>query len=80
MKEKDSIIQVSLHIRDNKIKIRSMSNQKICLASLVSQTKYFRIIASFMKKWNFVLYSDYLTCPNLIICFLFITHGIDMYI
>lgn len=49
MMEKDGIIQVSLHIRDNKIKIGSMSNEKVCLASPVSQTKYFRIVAGSPK-------------------------------
>lgn len=49
MMEKDGIIEVSLHIRDNKIKIASKSNEKVCLASSVSQTKHFIIIASFSK-------------------------------
>lgn len=40
MMEKDGIIQVSLHIKDNKLKLGSMSNEKVCLASLMSLTKY----------------------------------------
>lgn len=47
--EKDDIFQVSLHIRDNKIKIGSMSNKKVHLASPVPETKYFRIIPGFSK-------------------------------
>lgn len=42
MMEKDGIIQVSLHIKVNKRKIGSMSNEKVYLALLVSLTKYFR--------------------------------------
>lgn len=49
MTEKEGIIQASLHIRDNKITTGSFSNEKACLASAVSQTKYFRIIAAFSK-------------------------------
>lgn len=64
MMEKDGIIQVSLHIRDNKIKIGSMSNEKVCLALLVSLTKYFRVKEGFSK--YLILCSDYLTRPNLI--------------
>lgn len=64
MMEKDGIIQVSLHIRDNKIKIGSMSNEKVCLALLVSLTKYFRVKEGFSK--YLILCSDYLTQPNLI--------------
>lgn len=40
MMEKDGIIQVSLHIKDNKLKLGSMSNEKVCLALLMSLTKY----------------------------------------
>lgn len=59
MMEKDGIIQVSLQIRDNKTKIGSMSNDKLCLALLVSLTKYFRVKVGFSK--YLVVYSDYLT-------------------
>lgn len=34
-----------------------MSNENVCPASLVPQTKYFRIIAGFFKCKSFVLYS-----------------------
>lgn len=43
MMEKDGIIEVSLHIKVNKLKIGSMSNEKVCCALLVSLTKYFRV-------------------------------------
>lgn len=59
MMEKDGIIQVSLQIRDNKTKIGSMSNEKLCLALLVPLTKYFRVKVGFSK--YLVVYSDYLT-------------------
>lgn len=49
MMEKDSIIEVSLHIRDNKINIAFKSNEKVRFASPVSQTKHFIIIAGFSK-------------------------------
>lgn len=59
MMEKDGVIQVSLHIKDNKIKIGYMNNGKVCLALLVSLTKYFRV----QESWTLflLLYSDYLT-------------------
>lgn len=56
MMEKDGIIQESLHIKVNKMKIGSMSNEKVCFALLV--TKDFRIKESYSK---YFLYSDYLT-------------------
>lgn len=59
MMKKDGIIQMSLHIKDNKLKIGSMSNEKVCLTLLVSLTKYFRVKESFSK--YVVLYSDYVT-------------------
>lgn len=59
MMEKDGIIQVSLQIRDNKTKIGSMSNEKLCLALLVSLTKYFSLKVGFSK--YLAVYSDYLT-------------------
>lgn len=77
MMEKDGIIQMSLHIKGNKLKIGSMSNEKVCCAFLVSLAKYFRVKEIFSK--YLVLYSDYLTWPNLLTCLLFITCQIDTY-
>lgn len=57
MMEKDGVIQVPLHIKGNKLKIASMSNEKVCLALPVSLTKHFK--ESFSK--YLVLYLDYLT-------------------